>query len=98
MSATVEVLMGELTKLREKVMPRKSKEESNEEHVGEIKEARKEIMAVQRDTSMSEATRRNSVCNGTVVIVQINYVPIGWSSAWFLVAINAPNWVDSLPI
>ncbi|TKY69156.1 hypothetical protein E2542_SST05424 [Spatholobus suberectus] len=61
MSAMLEVWMGELTKLGEKVMPRKSlfskaKEGSEEEQIVE-KEAQKEIMAVQRDSgTMSEAT------------------------------------------
>ncbi|KAL2347866.1 hypothetical protein Fmac_001866 [Flemingia macrophylla] len=57
MGGIVEVWVGELTKLREKVMAKKSlSSKAKEEQVVE-NEARKVIMAVQRDTAtMSEET------------------------------------------
>ncbi|CAJ1932827.1 unnamed protein product [Sphenostylis stenocarpa] len=61
MSAMVEVWKGELTKLREKVLARKSffrkgKEGAGDEHAVEKEVLQKDIMAVQRDTTISEAT------------------------------------------
>ncbi|CAJ1933401.1 unnamed protein product [Sphenostylis stenocarpa] len=61
MSAVVEVWVGELTKLREKVLARKpflSKAKEASERDQEEKEAQKKNTAVKRDSSgtMSEAT------------------------------------------
>ncbi|KAK7308551.1 hypothetical protein VNO77_42165 [Canavalia gladiata] len=61
MSAMVDGWMGELAKLREKVLTQKrvfsKAKEGSEEEAAVEKEAQKEIMAVQRDTAtMSEAT------------------------------------------
>jgi len=63
MSAMVEVWKGELTKLREKVMAcnkslfSKGKEGAGDEHAVKNNEVlQKGIMAVQRDTTITEAT------------------------------------------
>ncbi|KAK7348973.1 hypothetical protein VNO80_23774 [Phaseolus coccineus] len=61
MSAMVEVWKWELTKLREKVMAcknllSKGKEVAGDEHAEKNEVLQKGIMAVHRDTTMSEAT------------------------------------------